>query len=201
MVNSPVITTDLRGPAESPQPAGPARAPRPNFPSRAAAWSVRHRRMAIGGWLLFVVIATLLGSTLGTHKLTDAQVAVGEDARAQRAISAAHLAQPASESVLITRAGHAGLPPLAQDPAVRSAVHDLVQRLTATGQARDIASPFGSTGALVRPDLLSKDGRSVLVGFDVVGDKDKAADHVAPLLAATAATAHGASRPADRRSR
>jgi RND superfamily putative drug exporter len=146
--------------------------------------------MAIGGWLLFVVIATVLGGLLGTKQLTDAQVSVGEDARAQRAISAAHLAQPASENVLVTRPARAGLPPLAQDPAVRSAVQDLVSRLTATGQARNISSPFGTNGTVTKPDLLSKDGRSVLVSFDVAGDKDDAADHVAPLLSATAATAH-----------
>jgi putative drug exporter of the RND superfamily len=146
--------------------------------------------MAIGGWLLFVVLATVLGGMLGSKQLTDAQASVGEDARAQRAIAAAHLVQPASESVLITRAAASGLPPLAQDPAVKSAVSDLVQRLTATGQARGIESPFSSTGAVARADLLSKNGRSVLVSFDVVGDKDKAADHVAPLLAATSATAH-----------
>ena len=146
--------------------------------------------MAIGGWLLFVVLATVLGGMLGTKQLTDAQVSVVEDARAQRAISAAHLAQPASESVLLTRPARTGLPPLAQDPDVRSAVQDLVSRLTATGQARNISSPFSATGAVARPDLVSKDGRSVLVSFDVVGNKDKAADHVAPLLAATSATAH-----------
>jgi RND superfamily putative drug exporter len=190
MVNSPVVTTHLRRPTESPQPPGPAREPRPNIPWRAAAWSVRHRRTAIGGWLLFVVIATLLGGMLGTKQITDAQAAVGEDAQAQRAISAAHLAQPASESVLLTRPAVAGQPPLAQDPAIRAAVQDLVQRLTATGQARDITSPFSSTGAVTKPDQLSKNGRSVLVSFDVVGDKDKASSHVAPLLAATAATAH-----------
>ena len=61
MVNSPVITTELNRSTEPPQPVRPARQPRPNFPSRAAAWSVRHRRTAIGGWVLFVVIATLLG--------------------------------------------------------------------------------------------------------------------------------------------
>jgi RND superfamily putative drug exporter len=146
--------------------------------------------MAIGGWLLFVVIATVLGGMLGTKQLSDAQVSVGEDARAQQAIAAAHLPRPASESVLLTRTPRAGQPALAEDPAVRSAVADLVHRLSATGQARGIAAPFATGSAAARSDLVSRDGRSVLVTFDVVGAKDKAADHVAALLAATAATQH-----------
>jgi hypothetical protein len=44
----------------------------------AGAWNVRHRRTAILGWPVFVVAAYLLGSVIGQHSLTDAQMGNGQ---------------------------------------------------------------------------------------------------------------------------
>src|SRR6478609_6981118 len=45
--------------------------PKRNLAARAAYWSARHRKIAIGGWLAFVVIAFVLGGAIGTNTLAD----------------------------------------------------------------------------------------------------------------------------------
>ena len=189
MVTSPV-TGSVRSRTASPAGPGPAPSGRPpNLPARAAAWSVRHRRWAIGGWLVFVLLATVVGGLLGSRSLTNAQSSVGEDARAQRALAAAHVADPAAENVLISMTGAGGR--IAGSADARAAVLDLTRRLAVTGRASNVSAPFAADSpAVVRPDLISADGRSALVRFDVRGDRDTAGDRVGPLLAATAATAH-----------
>ena len=43
--------------------------PKRNLAARAGHWSARHRKIAIGGWLAFVVIAFVLGGAIGTNTL------------------------------------------------------------------------------------------------------------------------------------
>ncbi len=153
---------------------------------------MRHRRLAIIGWLVGVVIVVLLGSALGTHQLTDAQNSAGGDKRAQQVLQTAGFVDPAAESVLVQRPTTASAPPLARDARLRSAVADVVTRVRATGRAGELRAPYGVAGAAREDSQLSRDGRSALVTFTLPGDPDKATDRVAPVLDAvsTAAKAH-----------
>ena len=54
------------------------------FAARAGMWSATHRKLAIGGWLAFVVVAVMIGSALGTTKLKDDESGVGPSGRADR---------------------------------------------------------------------------------------------------------------------
>jgi putative drug exporter of the RND superfamily len=168
--------------------------PRPpaarHLAARAAGWSVRHRRVAISGWLLAVVIAVLTGSALGTHQLTNAETSAGEDARAQQVLAHAGFVTPAAESVLVQRPARGGTQPsLATDPAMRAAVTDVVHRVAATHQVGDIRAPYGVPGAARQDGQLSGDGRSVLVTFTLRGSSDTASDRVGPVLDAVAVAA------------
>jgi len=43
--------------------------PRRNLAARAARWSANHRKLAIWGWLGFVVLAVLIGSVVTQDKI------------------------------------------------------------------------------------------------------------------------------------
>jgi hypothetical protein len=73
--------------------------PRAPIVERVAGWSVRHRIVAVTGWLLFVAIAFALGQHLGTSNTTSYDP--GQAGQAQRVLNAPGVQQPASESVLI----------------------------------------------------------------------------------------------------
>src|SRR5881296_1021633 len=79
-------------------PAASARQPR-NVAARMGRWSAAHWKTATFGWLAFVVAAIVVGSAVGSVKLTDAEQATGEAARAQRILADAGFTQPAAESV------------------------------------------------------------------------------------------------------
>ncbi|MEZ0112089.1 RND superfamily putative drug exporter [Catenulispora sp. EB89] len=137
-------------------------------------WSARHRKTAVFGWLLFVVLATVVGGAVGQQGLTDAQNGVGSSAQALQILQNAGLSDPASEMVLVHSASQT-----ADAASFRTAVDAVVSGVQATGQSAPIQSPYSA-------GLISKDGHSALVMFDVVGDPDKASDHAQPILDAVA---------------
>ena len=137
-------------------------------------WSARHRKTAVFGWLLFVVLATVVGGAVGQQGLTDAQNGVGSSAQALQILQNAGLSDPATEMVLVHSASQT-----ADAASFRTAVDAVVSGVQGTGQSAPIQSPY-------KAGLISKDGHSALVVFDVVGDPDKAADHAQPILDAVA---------------
>ena len=91
--------------------------------------------------------------------------------------------QPAGESVLIqsssVRVG---------DPAFTAAIRDVVGRVSAVAAVENVRSPLAPGNA----GQIAKDGRAVLVQFDIRGDKSEAADKIDPVLdsVASAQRAH-----------
>ena len=55
-----------------------------NIAARAGRWSARHRKTAILGWILFVVLAFMAGKNMGTETLTTEQAGVGDSGRASQ---------------------------------------------------------------------------------------------------------------------
>jgi putative drug exporter of the RND superfamily len=85
---------------------------------RMAAWSVRHRWAAVGGWLVAVVLAVLISGLMAGH---DAHATdPGESGRAQTAQRLQDTDEPIYESVLV------------QGPHLRPAADDLVRTLPDT---------------------------------------------------------------------
>lgn len=149
---------------------------RPGLAVAMGEWSARHRKSAVFGWLLFVVLASTLGTMAGTDKTTAVQNGVGESGRAAKILDTAGIQQPAAESVLIQSKTFT-----ASDPKFNSAVSDAVAAVSATGQVSDAHSPYES-GAI------SADRHSALIDFTMKGDPDTAADRVQPVLDAVAKT-------------
>jgi hypothetical protein len=73
--------------------------PTRNLAGASAGWSSRHR-LAILGWLGFVLAAYLAGSATGQRHLTDAQMGNGQSGHAIRVYESA-FPNGASEQVLV----------------------------------------------------------------------------------------------------
>src|ERR671932_1006679 len=90
---------------------GAGRACASNFASRAGRWSAEHWKAAAAIWLLFVAVAISAGRITGSHKLSDAEYATGEAARAEQILAGAGFKTPASEAVLVrSQTLHASAP-------------------------------------------------------------------------------------------
>jgi len=148
-----------------------------NMAARVGNWSTRHRKTAIIGWLLFVVIAVAIGGALGTKQLTNAENSDGQSAKAQQVLQNAGFDSPAAENVLVqARNGNA------DDAALRTAVAQVVAAVQSTGAVTDVHSPLDAQGS----QFVSTDSQSMLVTFDMKGSADTAGDRVQPVLDAVA---------------
>ncbi|GAA2144972.1 MMPL family transporter [Kitasatospora kazusensis] len=144
------------------------------------AWSAKHRKTAVFGWLLFVVLAAYLGGAHGSTTVTDSESMPGQVARAARILDEAGIKRPAGETVLVQSATLT-----AQDPAFRAVVDQAVAAVGATGKAADLRSPYDTKA-------VSADGHSALVQFTVVGaDNQEAVKNVPAVLDAVAAVQAG----------
>ncbi|MDX6354093.1 MAG: putative drug exporter of the superfamily [Streptomyces sp.] len=140
-------------------------------------WSARHRWAAVGGWLLFVILAMVIGQAAGRTDVDEDRSMPGEISQAAGIIDDAGLRDSASEMVLVQAGPAAGA---ATDPAFRGVVADVISAVQATGQVTAVTSPYDTKA-------ISADNRSVLVRFDMRGDSDTAADRVQPVLDAVSA--------------
>ena len=128
-------------------------------------------------WLVFVLVAFVVGSAAGLATLTTAETENGQSRLADQTLAQQFPRERAGEEILIQNASG----PLAGSG--RAAVADLVARLGSVPSAAAIKSPFSPGNA----GQLSKDGRAALVIFQITGNPDTAQDRVGPALAATAA--------------
>jgi uncharacterized membrane protein YdfJ with MMPL/SSD domain len=155
-----------------------------NLSARAGRWSASHWKRATIGWLLFVLGAVALGSIVGIRSLSQADMASGETSTAEHILASAGFQRPATESVLIqssTRTADQCVP----------VIGEVVRVISQQKDVANIQTPFLSPARLV-----SRDGHSALVQFDITGDRDKAKDKVQPILDAVAGVqrAHPAMR-------
>mgnify|MGYP001362524726 CR=1 FL=1 len=140
-----------------------------NIAARAGRWSATHRKTAIWGWLLFVVLAVVLGGMVGTRTQTDAESGVGESGRAEVATSG-NFPEKATEQILITAPADGSN----TSSGFRAAAADLTRELKDTPYVSRVESPFAPGNRA----QLSKDGKSGLVTFDLVGDDDELGDRL-----------------------
>jgi uncharacterized membrane protein YdfJ with MMPL/SSD domain len=165
--------------SNSESPKRPGRScvpPRTNLAGRMGRWSARHRKIAIFGWLGFVVVAFGLGNMVGATQIDENTSGVGESGRADRILDAG-FKQPAGETVLIQNTtAHAN------DPAFQAVVRDVVAKVSAFGFVEHVRSPTraGNDGQI------SPNGRAALVDFDVKGDAADAQLKITPVVDAIA---------------
>ena len=154
--------------------------PKRNLAARAGHWSARHRKIAIGGWLAFVIIAFVLGGAIGTKTLADEDTGNGESRVADAAISTADFPDKAEEQVMLQ--GKDGKTLTVKDADFKAGVEDVVAKLEQTKHVEDVQSPLASGNE----GQISEDGRSALVTFSIPGDEGLD-EKVVPSLGAVAA--------------
>jgi uncharacterized membrane protein YdfJ with MMPL/SSD domain len=148
-----------------------------NLAGRMGAWSARHRRAAILGWLGFVIAAVLIGQAAHMKMLTGADSQTGESATAQQILNATGKPSAAQESVLVQNRRQ-----VATDPQFREVIAAVVDTVRAQPHVRDVRSPFdpGMSG------VVSRDGHSALVQFQIDGTSQQAMQRIKAPLAAVA---------------
>ena len=145
--------------------------------ARMGRWSATHWKKATFGWLAFVVVAFALGAMSGVTNVDPNAPGPGESGRMQKILDDG-FKQPAGESVLIqSRSERVG------EPAFTAAIRDVVARLSTLAAVQNVRSPLARGNA----GQIAKDGRAVLVNFDIRGDKDKAVDKIDPVIHTVAA--------------
>src|SRR3712207_1746534 len=149
-----------------------------NFAARMGRWSANHRKTAIFGWLAFVLAAFVIGSMVGTKRLDSDEVAAGPSGRAQAIIDRGDFPEAADESVLVQSSTLA-----ADDPGFRAVVQEVVNRVSAFEGIANVRSPLDRG----QGELVSKDGHSALVQFQLRAADDEATEQVGPVLDAVAA--------------
>ena len=151
-----------------------------NLAARAGRWSAQHRKRAILGWILFVVLATVIGGAVGQRMLAEEDMGNGESRAADQAVAAAGFPKEVGEQVLVEAKGE---DMTSRDARFTGAVGDVVKRLKATPHVTEVESPYakGNEGQL------SRDGSAALVTFKLKGEDDVAKDRVDATLAATKA--------------
>jgi putative drug exporter of the RND superfamily len=146
---------------------------------RIAAWSIKHRKTAVLGWVLLVAVIFVFGQHIGTSNVNSYDP--GQSGQAERTLSRLNVnGPPAAESVLIQARNPAAR--FATDPAMRRAAAEVVTALhrLPRSTASHITSPLvPGNGSLISPD-----GRSALVTFNVIGSN--ATQAVLPALKAVA---------------
>jgi uncharacterized membrane protein YdfJ with MMPL/SSD domain len=152
-----------------------------NIAARMGRWSASHRKIAIFGWLAFVVASIALGTVVGTKNISKDDVNVGQAHRADMMLrDAGFQVDPQTEIVLVqskTATVH--------DPAFRAAIADVVGSVRPFTTITDLRSPLSST----HQDQVSADGRTALVEFTMKGNNTVATDNIPPITKATEAVA------------
>src|SRR3954462_11021570 len=133
-----------------------------NVAARAGRWSAQHRKIAIPGWILFAILAVVVGGKVGHHDLDESAAGSGESKRGDMIVEAAGFPDRVGERVLLQAKGSAS----ADDPEGAAAVRDVVKRLERIDGVTEIESPLDPAA---RDNTVSKDGRSVVVNFTMPG--------------------------------
>ncbi|MFF4674439.1 MMPL family transporter [Streptomyces sp. NPDC001279] len=138
---------------------------------RIAGWSIRHRALAIGGWLALVVVA-VLGSALVSGPGADTDDP-RESGVVKRVLNAQKNYEPILENVLIQPLDGGGGKFL-DNPALVEAADDLVAEINKTpGAVTGLRTPMNPG----TERQISADGRSGLVTFFVAGPNEQMTPH------------------------
>src|SRR6266498_3750676 len=175
--------------------------------ARVATWSARHRTLAIVGWLLFVVLVTVLAGNIGTIEAKRTEQGHGDSRRAEQIVATAGFPNHASELVLVQSSRLT-----VDDPAFRATVAEVIAGVDAAGQvsagqvsagqvsagqvsAGQVSAGQVSAGQVsagqVSAGQVSADRHSALVAFELRGDRETAKNRVGPVLDAVATVQRG----------
>jgi uncharacterized membrane protein YdfJ with MMPL/SSD domain len=143
-----------------------------NLAARMGHWSARHRKTAIFGWLAATIALFAVSVASPMKQIVYETSGPGESGRAD-AILYEDFEQPAGESVLIQSRTLK-----ASNPAFQATVKDVIEGVSTLDAVAKVESPYepANTGQI------SDDKKDVLVGLEIRGDPDDAADKIDPVV-------------------
>jgi RND superfamily putative drug exporter len=146
-------------------------------------WSASHRKLAIFGWLAFVISAVVIGTAMGQKTLDQQNNDVGQAGRADHILKQAGFTQtgPLTEFVVIQNHRLT-----IHDPAFRAVVQDVVKAVSPSTAIHNLRSPLDSANH----SQVTHDGHTALVEWDMNGATLKAAEkRIDPLTSTVASVA------------
>jgi RND superfamily putative drug exporter len=149
-----------------------------NVAGRMGHWSANHWKTAVFGWLACVVVFFYVGNALvGFKQIEQSDAGVGESHEADQIFKKAFPERaPQEEFVLVQSTAQT-----TSDPAFRATVAGVLAAVKSSTQVKNVDSPYDPQHG----DLVSGDGRSALVTWEMKGDRDQAIDNIDALSAKT----------------
>ena len=150
--------------------------------ARMGRFSASHRRLAIFGWLAFVLAAIVIGSAVGQKTIDTSNDDVGQAARADQVLKQAGfpVGGPLTEFVLIQSPRAT-----AEAPAFRAVIDDVVRTVAPFNTVHNLRYPTAHSHL----DQVSHNGHTALVEWDMSGSLSKAETRIDPLTRAVASVA------------
>jgi uncharacterized membrane protein YdfJ with MMPL/SSD domain len=148
-----------------------------NLAARMGRWSASHWKTAVFGWLAFVLVVFAVGFRVGWIMLTPVDLKTGESATAQRIVDSAHMPDSARETVIVQSRNYR-----VSDAAFRAAITATVTAVNSQPYTSEVRSPLDRSGRR----LVSRDGHSALVQFQLAGGMMEQTTRVEATLAAVA---------------
>ena len=161
----------------------PPRNPARHLAARMGHWSASHRKLAIFGWLAFVVAAIVIGTAVGTKTIDQSNNnSVGPSQRADQILKAGGFSQskPLTE-IAVIQSKHLTI----ANPRFQAAIADATRTVAPLANVHDLRWPHGAANR----DQVSRDGRTALVEWDMSGKLKAAEKQIDPLTAAVASVA------------
>ena len=139
------------------------RSPHKNIAARMGRWSASHRKLAIFGWLAFVLAALVVGTAVGQKTIDQQNNNVGQAHRADQILKQAGFTEsgPLTEFVVIQNHKLT-----IHDPAFQAAVGDVDERGLAV---RVSSTTSGPRWRSANRDQVTRDGHTALVEWDMNG--------------------------------
>jgi uncharacterized membrane protein YdfJ with MMPL/SSD domain len=152
-----------------------------NIAARMGRWSAGHWKIAVFGWLVFVVAAFMIGAKVGTKNLKDEDYSTGQSHKADLILKQGFpQSDPQTEFVLVQSSKLS-----VNAAAFRSTVSDVVDAVKGNPNIKHLKSPLDPA----HPDLVSSDRSTAMVTFDMKGKYDDATKKIDPIEAAVAKVA------------
>jgi len=158
------------------------RSPHNNIAARMGRWSASHRKLAIFGWLAFVISAIVIGTAVGQKTIDQQNANVGQAHKADQTLRQAGFSEsgPLTEYVVIQSQRLT-----IHDPAFQAVVRDVVGAVSPSTQIQNLQSPLDRANR----DQVTRNGHTALVEFDMKGTQKSAEKRIDPLTNAVASVA------------
>src|SRR4051812_18591944 len=158
--------------------------PKRNIAASAGRWSARHKKTAVIGWIAFTILAYMAGGSVGLDSLKSTDLGVGDAGRAEKLVGDSFPSDAGTEGVLISSKTLKS-----SDPKYKQQVSRLADKLAATPHVKEVESPY--SGRPEAANKVAKDGRTVMLTYELSGTDDQGSKFVKAPLHAIASQARG----------